>query len=178
MSLEGWIGQIAQGARQIEQGGNADAHADLARIFSEAEAYIREQIQATTSADIQRAIQTLRTNRALIPQELALIKLWVVGDATAYSHLEHNVEDWKLEIKRLVDAIHGLNLPNGTLEPEKAFRLKALLTMGVRVLWDLHHYLEGQERLVRFTEATGELDREKRDILIDILIDKLRSPDF
>jgi len=67
---------------------------------------------------------------------------------------------------------------NSPVTTPTAFRLRALLRDGIRVAWDIQHYLEHKERVEKFAEATHILDEDERATLVDILQHKLRSQEF
>jgi len=178
MQLKLLVTQAVQSAQEAGQSGSADAYANAARVWSETEAALREHIQRTTRPNIEAVIRKLRNDQSLTAEEMALVRLWVIGDAESYTRAEQEVHGWMNEVKRLTTALRETVQAAKAMETAPTFHLKALLHDGVRVLWDLHHYLEQQARIKRFQDATQELDAEERRTLIDILVGKIRSPDF
>lgn len=99
-----------------------------------------------------------------------------MGDAEYYLKLENNFNDWLLELKRIIGEINKMR----DLEPniENASHLRALLEDGKRVIFDIAFFLEKKERIRNFEEATLEIDREERDLLMKLLRSKLVSREF
>lgn len=168
--------QITGELHAAEQAGTAGSYAKVADALSTFETQIREHIQETTKAEIQALTERLRTGAALTSEELALLRLWVVGDAEHYIKFENNFGDWLSELKRVVGEIG--RLPEASDSVQNAFQLRALLRDGIRVAWDIYHYLEHKERIDAFDGATHELDQDERKTLVSILQHKLSSKEF
>jgi hypothetical protein len=159
-----------------EKNNDAASYQRIASIFSECEIQLREYIQEITRGEISRIMQKLESQKEINREELRFIKLWIVGDAEYYTRMENNFNDWLLEVKRIVGEINKIN----AAEPdfEVASRLRAMLEDGKRVIYDIAFFLEKKEREAAFTEATLELDKEERDLLVKLLRSKLTSKEF
>lgn len=170
------VEQLAGLFRQAKEADSAERYAALAEAMSSCEAQLREQMQAAARERLTAVIQKLKTTAPITEEELALIKLWVVGDAESYVKVENSLGEWRGELQRLLGEISQLK--SAPLDTHGSFRLRALLRDGLRVAWDVHHFLEHKERVERFNESTRELDREERTVLADILSSKLRSDTY
>lgn len=168
--------RIRCGFQDADKAGDPGSYARLATILSELEAQSREYVQEATKSEINRVIKKLGSTQPLTGEEHELIKTWLVGDAEYYTKLENNFGDWLSELKRLTDEIEKTG--GATSDFKTALHLQALLKDAIRTTWDIYHYLEHKERIDNFTESTQELDSEERNILIDILKQKLGSADF
>ena len=168
--------RVQQGFEGIAGGGDSATYGKLAHAMSYLKESLREHIQSKTSADIEAIIGKLRSDKAIAPEEMQIVKLWIVGAAESYVTHENNFNDWIAELKRISGEFKRLDAAK--LEVAQAFYAQALLMDAIRVAWDVHHYLEQQERLGKFMESTKELDAEERKLLADILARKLASPDF
>ncbi len=168
--------RIDKSFSKAERMTDSASYQQIGVIFSNAEAQVREYIQDITKEEIKRIFGKLKSGREITPEELKFIKLWIVGDAEYYVKLENNFNDWLLELKRIIGEINKMK----DLEPnvENASHLKALLEDGKRVIFDIAFFLEKKERIRNFEEATLEIDREERDLLIKLLKGKLVSGEF
>jgi hypothetical protein len=177
MSISGELSARINGTlNDAEKNKDAASYQRLATIFSEYEIQLREHIQEITKEEISRIIQKLESQKEINPEELKFVKLWIVGDAEYYTRMENNFNDWLIEVKRIVDEINKIN----AAEPdfEAASRLRAMLEDGKRVIYDISFFLEKKEREAKFTEATLELDKEEKELLVKLLRSKLASKEF
>ncbi|HSA32069.1 MAG TPA: hypothetical protein P5160_09775 [Candidatus Omnitrophota bacterium] len=170
------IAKLNEDYEQTVARGTGDAYSKLSTIFEELGKYLREYIQAQTGADIKMVINKLRSGKDLSDEEMELIKLWIVGDAQYYTQLENNVKDWGEELKRLVAEIARHKDSPATVET--ASYLRGLFRDGSRVITDIFYYLEQKDRIARFQEASWKHDLSDRAILINLLEQKITSPDF
>lgn len=159
--------------RELQQAESADAYSALAKELSDLDAAVRERFQESGRAVIAQITGVLRSNALLTPEQLALMKQWVVGDAEAYVAAENNAPDWLAEMQRLGQAIEQVG--SGPMDAGVMQQLRGLLRDAIRTAWDLNYYLDSKERIVRFDETTKELDREQRELLMQMLYDKLKS---
>ena len=167
--------EIARRFRDLPEAGNAEAHETFAAALIALDGKLREHAQELTRGEIDRVTGVLNSNAPLTREQLALIKAWIVGDAEAYAKAENNAPDWRAEMERLVAAIEQSG--RGQTNLEALLRLRGLLRDAIRTAQDLHYYLDNKERVDRFDEATRELDRDERRLLIEMLYLKLKSED-
>lgn len=168
--------RINRSFNDTEKAGDAASYQRLANILSESEVQLREYIQDITKEDANKIIQKLESGKEITTEELKFIKLWIVGDAEYYIKMENNFNDWILEIKRIVSEVNKINESQPNFET--ASHLRAMLEDGKRVIYDIAFFLEKKERIANFEEATLEIDREERGLLVDLLKNKLTSSEF
>lgn len=168
--------RISRSFNDAERTGNAESYQRVASVFSDLEVQLREYIQDITKDEINKITRNLETGKEIAKEELKFIKLWIVGDAEYYVKLENNFNDWLSELKRIVNEISKINNPKPDFET--ASHLKAILEDGKRVIYDIAFYLEKKGRIANFEEATLEIDREERGLLINLLKNKLTSSEF
>jgi hypothetical protein len=82
-----------------------------------------------------------------------LVKLWIVGDAEAYSKLENHFEDWIAEFKWLESLIK--EKASSAEGVQDLFRVRGILEDASRLAINTGYYLETKERIRRFEEATA-----------------------
>jgi len=163
-------------ARQFQAAGQqpeSGSYAKLATVLTALETELREYIQKTTGNDVNMLISKLKTSQALTSAEQELLRQWVVGDAESYVKSEQNVPQWLNELQRIVGELNRLCAD--ALSVGTAFALRGLLRDAIRVVWDVHHYYEHNERLKAFQDSTATLERGERDTLIEILQHKINS---
>ena len=172
---DSWL-QLRRALDDASEAGESRSYGKLAAMLTELEAHSREYLQEITKYDVHKIIEKLRSTQELTKEELGMVKTWLVGDAEYYTKLENNFRDWLSELKRLIDETGKLSesAPNF----ESALHLRALLKDAIRTVWDIHHYLEHKERLANFDDSTQDLDVEERELLVQILQQKLRSAEF
>jgi len=145
--------------------------------LSESKRVAREQLQKETSSRMKLIINKLADNKQISVDEIALVELWIIGDAESYAGEENNFNDWIEEYKRLITIL--LNYEKKTLGLEDLSKLSGLLEDALRVSFDIANFLEKKSRMNNFKLAVSDgLDKEERDTLVDVLKDKLRSPDY
>jgi len=153
-----------------------ETYSRLSTIFEDLSAYLREQIQEMTKADILEVVDKLKNGLTITPQDKEQIKLWIVGDADYYVKMENNFKDWQNELKRLMDEINTCTGANEDVTT--ALKLRTLLRDGARVLADIFYYVEQRQRVAAFDASTDEIDPQERGFLIRILEQKINSDDF
>ena len=169
----------ARARQQVEEAHRShhpEAYAALAMTLAEWETQLREHLQATVRVSAQALISKLSGGQTLSAADAALLRTLIIGDAESYVRVEHNLPDWLVELQRLMGEL--VRLGGGVPDVAMACQVRALVRDAVRVVADLQHYFEHKARVAQFEEATRELDREERDVLVGFLKQKLASPEF
>jgi hypothetical protein len=175
MRLQG-IAQIMENARTnmldstFQQAGS---------VLNENKNIIREEIQKATSEEIRVIISKLRANNALTSEDLDMIELWIIGDAESYTRMENNFQDWLEEYKRLENIVRSYEGKECTIND--LFKLQGVIEDAIRVSYDIAYFLENKKRIERFESAVKNvtnLEKEAKDFLVSILIEKLESSDY
>ncbi len=170
------INKLNQDYENTTQQGTGEAYGRLSTIFEELGKYVRETIQEKTEGEIKKIINKLRSDQAILPEDIDLIRLWIIGDAENYTKMENNFDDWKTELKRLIGEINKLHVEDPDVYTLS--KLSGLFRDGARVLADLFYFLEQKDRMENFIDSTQKIDQEERMILVRLLEQKLSSPDF
>lgn len=139
----------------------------LSSVFQHQKSVIREKIQAMTSKEVKGIIKKLSEGGDLTEEEMGLVKLWIVGDAEAYSKMENKFENWIAEFKKLELLIKEQEA--GTEEVQDLFRIQGILEDASRLAINIGYYLETIERTRRFEEATANPALMDRDLIVKIL---------
>ncbi len=136
----------------------------------------REDLQEATAREMRPIIKKLENNEPLTDAEKNLVRLWMVGDAEAYTRLEDDYREWLDEFRRLSRALKEAEGQQGSV-PE-LLNAYGLLEDAVRVAADIQFYLEEKERVAKFEQAVKALDKADSKLLASILKEKLSSPEM
>lgn len=145
-------------------------------FLSDSKAKAREALQKITSDKIKNTIRKLEKNSPLTDEDVQCMELWIIGDAESYIEMENNLEDWLKEFNRIRGVLQ--NFENKDLSVDELFKLQGILEDAVRVCADIGNFLEKKERIQSFKNSTKDIANLDKDIIIKILIDKLKSSEF
>ncbi len=150
------------------------AFQQVGSVLSKAKNDAREEAQRKSSLDVKILIGKLESGAPLTQQEVATARAWVVGDAENYTKLENNFQDWLAEYDRLEKTLADYAARDCT--PDDLMKLEAILEDAVRTTYDIANFLEKQDRIHKFDSALAEdLDENERNLLVDVLTNKLQS---
>jgi hypothetical protein len=125
-------------------------------------------------ADWRSLVGKLRSDMPLSPQDLATLRLLVVGDADYYVKYDEERDRCAADIARIVGEIKSLQA--GELTPELLMRLGVLCREARGLAAMSRHYFESRERVRRFEAATaGTIDAGDRRTLVGIVEEMVRS---
>ncbi len=167
---------MSQMMDKVADSSSTEDFSQVGRNLVSARDRAREDLQAATAQEIRPIIKKLEKNEPLTDAEKNLVRLWMVGDAEAYTRLEDDYREWVDEFKRLSRALKEAEGQSGSV-PE-LLNAYGLLEDAVRVAADLQFYLEEKERIGKFEQAIKALDRSDSKLLADILKEKLSSPEM
>ena len=163
---------MANAAEKMSEG----AFQQAGSMLSQAKNSVREEAQRKSSPTIKKILNKLQSAENLSAGEVALVKAWIVGDASEYTKMENNFQEWMSEYERLKKTLAGYE--NKDCSFEELLTLHGILEDATRVSYDIAHFLENKERIQKFESAVGDgIDAHERDVLINILIGKLQSQD-
>ncbi|MEJ2541437.1 MAG: hypothetical protein P8188_15955 [Gemmatimonadota bacterium] len=154
----------------------AEAFQESAFALGRQRIAIRETLQAMTSEQILGVLERLASRQDPSPDDLEIVRMWIVGDADSYLRQENNFDDWVAEYERLEDVIAGYE--GRACTESELLELKGILEDAVRVAHDIANYLEKKERVEQFESAVHagtNWDRDRRETLLQILRGKLQS---
>ncbi len=147
-----------------------------AGVLSDSKLAVREELQGETAEKVRGIIAKLKGTEPLTSEDIAYIKLWIVGDAESYTKMENDFESWLSEFQRLKTVLSGYE--ERQLETSELFKLQGILEDAVRVASDIGNYLEKKERITKFEEAVKDPASLDRKILEHVLNMKLVSPEM
>jgi hypothetical protein len=145
---------------------------------SELEALAREAFQAKLSDTFKPVLEKLKKGQSLTPDELKMLELLIVGDAEYYLRSENNIENWKAQVRSLIEQIRGIQASQ-LEDVDGLMRLRAICREALELLPHVAFYLEEKERVHKFQEATSQpLDPEAGQAIAEIIQEKLDSDQF
>ena len=153
----------------IDEGKLNQISGELARLDDD----LREGIQQATSVEMAKIIRKLEDEDEITPDELALIRIWMVSDAEFYVQLENDFDDWISEINRLFSHIRSVN--QGELTYESMGKISGSIRDALRVIADVVYFRQQEQRVQRFERATRTLYSEDKQHLSRLLGQKFRS---
>lgn len=145
--------------------------------LSDAKNIVREEAQKRTSDDIRKIIKKLRSDERLSSEEITLIKAWITGDATGYTKMENNFQDWLSEYERLRRSLSDYE--KKACSPEDLLMLHGILEDAIRITYDIAIFLEKKDRIKKFESVVADgLDQDERQMLVKVLTRKLDSTNY
>jgi len=138
----------------------------------ELETQARQAFQSRV--DFDSLLSKLSGRKPLTPGELKTLELLIVGDAEYYVKYESELDEWRAQLKRVLEQI--ANLADSTLDVDGLMHLRALCREAHEVLADLVFYFDARERAAKFRAATqGPIDNDGYRFLAEILRDMINS---
>jgi len=142
------------------------------------EGLAREAFQARLDKMYWPIIEKLEEGKALTTAEHNILELLMVGEAKYYLQYEHKIQDWRDELKRLLEEIRKQQAA-GLDEIDSLMRIRALCREALRVLPDIAYYFRERERLRKFEEVTRDaIDVETRRALANLIKDMMESDEL
>ena len=148
----------------------------LNTTFLRFEATMREYLQDLSGDKINKIIAKLNQGANITPEDLNLIRLWVVGDADYFTKMENDFENWKKVLSRLVGEIQRYE--GRELSLEDSLALRGILRDALSVMADILYFVEQKDRIEQFEESTKTLESDERLLLARILEQKLKDENF
>jgi hypothetical protein len=160
--------------RSLEAEASAGYEALMAHV-QELDAQTREAFQARLGEHFWPVVAKLESGTPLAAAEQDMLQLFMVGDAKYYVKYENDLENWKNEVKRLVEDMQRLQA-SGLTDLDSLMHLRLLCHEAMRILPDLAFYYREKERVSKFDEAVrGAIDRDTRRTLANLIKDMLAS---
>ena len=155
---------------------SADKFSEAGMELVQARDQINAEVKEHTAKAMKSVIQKLERDQTLSAEEKDLIRLWIVGDAEAFTKNESDFQEWLEEFRRLGEAIANMDrMPDSISE---MLDLEGSLEEAVRLAGDLQFFLEEKERVTHFLQAIQNLSESEAKMMADILKEKLSSPEI
>src|ERR1700678_2806270 len=151
---------------------STDNYEFLEEQVDELEVQAKEAFHA--KIDFKPLLAKLVAGGGLTSADLKALELLIVGDAEYYVKYESEMEEWKAQLKRVLDEIASLQ--TSTLDVDGLMRLRALCREAHEVLADLVFYFDAKERAAKVQAATqGKIDTDGYRFLTEIVRRALTS---
>ncbi len=169
------IDQLLDIARASFKAETSTSYQAFQTQVSELEAVARESFQAKLDDMYGSILARLEEGQSLTTAEHNILELLMVGEAKYYLKYENDVENWRTEVKRLVEEIKKQQAA-GVDEIDSLMGLRALCREALRVLPDMAYYFREMERIRQFEDATrGAIDVETRRSLANLIKEMMES---
>lgn len=150
----------------------SDNYELLEEQVDQLEGEAREAVRS--KLDLAGLLGKLTGNKPLTPADLKTLELLIVGDAEYYLKYESEVDEWKAQLKRVLDQVAALQ--NSNLDVDTLMHLRALSREAHEAIADLVYYLDAKERVAKFRAAIqGSMDPEGYRFLAGIVREMLAS---
>lgn len=169
-----FLKDISRHMKNAQSNMTAEKFMLVAGLLSETKDAAREEAQNITSTKIKDTVQKLKKRESLLPEDIHYLRLWIIGDAESYTGMEESFQEWLAEFARLEGILEECETKKLTLDD--LFRVHGILEDALRIAADIGNYLEKKERIVKFETAIGDEKNLDREILINILETKMKSP--
>jgi hypothetical protein len=130
--------------------------------------------ESQSHADCAALTRKLRAGQALTADEMATLKLMIVGDAEYYLKYDEEFEQCKSSLSKILAKIQGLQA--NELGVDALMHLAVLCQEACSMLVPTEHYLEQKDRLSKFETATrGSIDRDTGRALANVIDEMTRQ---
>jgi len=138
----------------------------LAQDLVELEKVAKEACAEHT--DCKALIAKLRAGTALSADELATLRLLMVGDADSYIKYDEELDRCRTDVAKIIAKMQQLQ--TGELTADVLMHL-SVLSLEARILLELtRHYFEARDRIRRFDTATSvAIDRDAANVLVRMI---------
>ncbi|HUO25083.1 MAG TPA: hypothetical protein VMU61_05415 [Candidatus Aquilonibacter sp.] len=149
---------------------NSDNYEFLEEQIDQLEAQARSAFQSRM--DVASLLPKLAAKKLLTPDDLKTLEMLIVGDAEYYLKYEPELDEWKAELRRVLDQIKGLQ--NSTIDVEGLMHIRALCREAHQVVADLVFYFDAKERAAKFQAVmNGPLSSDDYSFLTDMVAEML-----
>jgi hypothetical protein len=174
--ISGKLNEVVSNKKNVDESTEEGYYNKITAPLVALEDYLREQMQAVTSEQISIIINKLKSDAEISDSDLALIRLWLVGDAESYVQIENDYYGWLQELNRLFEVIEQLS--GQELSLENMYKLSGASRDAIRVMGDIIFFKQQQERISNFENASKKLDSDSKLAVAKILKQKLDSDEM
>ncbi len=172
------INEVVETAGRVFKQEHVANYRSLQELVVSLEGLARETFQAKLDDMYWPILEKLEDGLPLTAAEHNILELLMVGEAKYYLRYENDVENWRNEVKRLVEELKRQQAA-GLDEIDSLMRLRALCREALRVLPDLTYYFREKERVRQFEDATRDaIDVETRRALANLIKDMMDSDEI
>jgi len=149
------------------QSGSAESQERLLAIVAELDSVIKERIRTMCRDEMRKMINRLKNGLDITPDDIARIKVWVIGDEEGCARFERHCRVWEDELKDILEEIKILQKTGDSLADYARFQI--ILHRASTLLTDIVYCHQQKEALDQFYRMGSEVAPEHRAFLIKIL---------
>jgi hypothetical protein len=128
-----------------------------------------------THANCALLIENLRAGQPLSPEEVATLRLLLVGDAEYFVKYDEEFQRCKTDLGRILSELKGFQ-SDAELDLDKLMHLSVLCQEAGNLLAMTRHYLEQRDRIRNFEEATsGPIDKATGQSLVNVIREMMQE---
>lgn len=146
----------------------------LDQMIRDLDGIARTAIQQRLASELLRIANKLETGARLTPEDERNLEQFAIGNAARYVSEENNVEDWKIEVRRLVGELEDI-APIAESNLDRLLQLRALCRDAMGVMPELIHWMEEKDRIARFREGANGQDPERGRTIARFIRESLKS---
>jgi len=150
-----------------------DALRFLQGAFLRLEEVVKQELQETTLSDMVQIANRLDSFEELLPQEVTLLRLWLVGGDKGAHATDAVYKQCTKTIRQIMETVKSH--AHTPLTTETLGLLQSLAYEGSLLTKTIVAHQEESDRLQRFEQAIKNLHPEDRQFLATILKTKLES---
>jgi len=150
-----------------------DALRFLQGAFLGLEEVIKQELQETTLPEMVQIANRLDNFEELLPQEITLLRLWLVGGDKRAHATDAVYKQCTKAIRQIMEKVKSYE--DTPLTTETLGLLQNLAYEGSLLTKTIVAHQEGSDRLQRFEKAIKNLYPEDRQFLATLLMSKLES---
>jgi hypothetical protein len=144
----------------------------LEKYLNEVDGFVRETQQAMWAAEARMTVRRLENGEPLNAQDHDVIRAFLISDAEHYVAIENDYNNWLSELKRL---IKELDRRAKNVDRFSIADLRGILKDAIRLVPDIRNFLDEQQRISKFENASKQLDQTSRSMLCKLLNEQLRT---
>ena len=152
---------------------NSDALRKLYDTLYNMNAALREEMQRTTLETIKIIMAKLDKGTVPTPDDMQFIRLWLVGDAEAYTSRENDFNNWTAELTRLMTVIS--QSAENISDVRSMMAVQGTIVDALGVIPGIQRYMESLDRVKRFENSTKTLDASTMLAIKNLLESKVKS---
>ncbi|MDD4004806.1 MAG: hypothetical protein PHW69_06335 [Elusimicrobiaceae bacterium] len=160
----------------LENVKNREQKNDIDRIYAalyEVNNSIRMKVQELTRPELEDIIRALDARIPLAPEQLATLRICIIGDAENYVRQEKDYATWHNELKELSGVIATSDLETASLD--QLARVQGHIMDALNLIPSIQKYLEARDRIARFEQSSADIDPVKAELLIKLIENRLKT---
>ena len=168
--------QMKEAYDKALQEGNEEVYLKLSMTLDKLNKELREYATKSTVPAMKEVLEKIKDEQKLSEEDIAHLKLWIVGEAEHYIEIEKNFDNWNADLQAAVAKIGE----SWTEDPgvEKIMELRTLTKDTSKLVSNIANYLKQKESVEKFKVAIQNIGETERMVLRSLLEQKISSSSF